>query len=134
MDKYLWQYVMSVNPYTKPEDVLELKELNEWDLLITYANGKRILYDRCTGYFNTVFYDNVNEITEEQEKREFAYRLRSIMRHRGIIQEDLADMTGTSQVMISRYVSGESIPSAIKLNKIAKALRCSMDDFFYKDY
>lgn len=56
------------------------------------------------------------------------------MGRQGIGQEQLADMVGTSQTMISRYVGGGVIPSAIVLRKIAKALDCSMDDFFYKDY
>ena len=31
MDNYLWQYVLKCDPFAKEKDVLEIKELNEWD-------------------------------------------------------------------------------------------------------
>ena len=134
MDKYLWQYVKMVDPFVTENEIAELKELNEWDLLIVFHNGKKVILDRYTGYHKDIFYKDVKELTEEQEKREFAYRLRSLMNRKWITQEQLADQINTSQVMISRYVRGETIPSAITLRKMAKALECSMDDFFYKEY
>lgn len=129
-----WQYIMAINPFIQEDEVESIEEISEWDLLITFSDGKKVMYDKHTGYHNEVFYDDVNELSEEQEKKEFAYRLRSLMGRRGIGQDELADMIGTSQTMISHYVSGRSIPSAIILRKIAKVLRCSMDDFFYRNY
>lgn len=134
MDNNLWQYVRMVDPFATENEIAELKELNEWDLLIEFYNGKKVILDRFTGYHKTIFYNNLNELTEEQEKKEFAYRLRSLMNRKRITQEQLADKLNTTQVMISRYVRGETIPSAITLRKIAKALDCSMDDFFYREY
>lgn len=133
-EKYLWQYVMQINPFTKYDEVEEIKELNNWDLLITYKDGKKILFDRYTGYYKNISYGNINELSESQEKKEFAYMLRSLMGRNLITQEELAKRVDTSQVMISRYVRGETIPSATMLNKIAKAIGCSMDDFFNKNY
>ena len=129
-----WQYVMAVSPFIQEDEVESIEELNQWDLLITFYDGRKIMFDRYTGYHRYVFYDDVNQLTEEQEKREFAYRLRSLMGRRGIGQEELAAMIGTSQTMISHYVSGKFMPNAIILRKIAKALNYSMDDFFYRDY
>lgn len=130
----LWQYVMQINPFIKKEEVLEIKELNEWDILIIFRDGRKIMYDKFTGYHRNIFYNNINEITEEQEKKEFAYRLRSLMGRKWITQEQLAEMTGTSQVMISRYVRGETMPNLVMGRKIAKALGYSIDDFFDRDY
>lgn len=129
-----WQYVMAISPFIQEDEVESIEELDQWDLLITFHDGRRVMFDRYTGYHRYVFYDNVNQLTEEQEKREFAYRLRSLMGRRGIGQEELAAMIGTSQTMISHYVSGKFMPNAIILRKIAKALNYSMDDFFYRDY
>lgn len=134
MDNYLWQYVMMVDPFATEADVIEIRELNEWDLIIEFKDGKKVIYDRFTGYYKNIFYDNIGEITEEQEKKEFAYRLRSLMNRNRITQEKLSEELNTTQAMISRYVRGETIPSAITLRKIAKILNCSMDDFFYKEY
>lgn len=134
MDEYLWQYVLMCEPFATKDDVEEIRELNEWDLLIVFKNGKKIIYDRFTNYHKDIYYVSIDEITEEQEKKEFAYRLRSFMGRREITQERLAKMTDLTQAMISRYVRGEAVPSAIILRKIAKALNCSMDDFFDRNY
>lgn len=134
MNEYLLYYINCVDPFATLADVKEIKEINEWDLLIVFKNGRKTLFDKFTGYYKDIFYDSIHEITEEQEKREFAFRLRSHMARNQITQEDLAEIIDTSQVMISRYVRGETIPSVIVLRKIAKALGCSMDDFFYKEY
>ena len=55
------------------------------------------------------------------------------MKHRQITQEELAEKVGTSQTMITRYVTGRCVPSVVMLAKIARALRCSVDDLLYKD-
>lgn len=134
MDENLWQYVFMCDPFAKEEDIEDIRELNEWDLLIIFRDGKKVMFDRFTGYHKNIFYNNINEITEEQEKKEFAYRLRSLMGRKMITQEQLAEMINVTQAMISKYVRGESIPSIMILRKIAKVLGCSMDDFFYRDF
>lgn len=134
MDSFLWQYVMMISPFIKEEDVEEIKELNEWDLLISLKDGRKFLFDRFTGYHKNVYYNNINELTDEQEKREFGYRLRSLMGRKWVTQEQLAEKIHTTQAMISRYMRGETIPSALVLRKLAKALDCSMDDFFDRNY
>ena len=134
MDNYNWQYVLRVNTFATQDDVINIEKVNEWDLLITFKDGKKVMYDTYTNYHSIVFYNNVNEITEEQEKKEFAYRIRSIMNRKCISQEELAKRIDTSQTMVNHYVNGRCIPNALVLRKIAKALNCSMDDFFYKKY
>lgn len=134
MSSYLFQYARMCDSRISEDDVEEYVEINEWDLLIIFRDGRRFIYDRFTKAYKEIYYDSVDEITEEQEKRELAYRIRSLMGRRWINQDELAEMVGTSQIMISRYVRGETVPSAIMLRKIAKALRYSMDDFFDRDY
>lgn len=131
---YLWQYVMRVDPFASKDDVIEIRKLNDWDLLIVFKDGKKILYDTSNGYYKNISYNHVNELTEEHEKAEFAYMLRSLMKRNFITQEEMANRINTSQTMISHYMNGRAIPSAIMLNKIAKVIGCSMDDFFNKNY
>lgn len=133
-ENYLWQYVLQIDPFAKKDDVIELTELNEWDLLIVFRDGRKILYDRFTRYYKNITYGNINELTAEQEKIEFAYMLRSLMGRNRITQEEMAERINTSQTMISHYMTGRSLPNVITLNKIAKVIGCSMDDFFNKNY
>ncbi len=134
MSNYLFQYARTCDPFITDDDVEEYREINEWDLLITFKDGRQFIFDRFTNAYKRVYYNSINDITDEQERREFAYRLRSLMGRRWVNQDQLAEMIGTTQPMISRYVRGEAVPNAITLRKIAKALRYSMDDFFDRDY
>lgn len=133
MDKYL-EYILRVDPRAKDEDIKEIREINDWDLLISFEDGRKVIYDRFTGYHRNVFYDSVRELTDEQEKQEFARRLRTMMKRKYISQEQLAELVGTSQVMISRYMNGKTLPNVLIIRKIAKVLDCSMDDLFYRNY
>ena len=134
MNEHLWQYVILIDPFAKESDVVSIKELNDWDLLVEFETGRKVLYDRFTGYFKNVYYDDIRDLTEEQEMKEFSNRLRSLMGRKRIGQQELAECVGTSQVMISRYVRGETIPSVLMARKIAKTLGYSLDDFFDRDY
>lgn len=134
MNKYLYQYARMCDPFITPEEVEDYIEVNEWDLIIKFKDGRQFIYDRFTNTHKNLYYNNINELTDKQEKKEFAYRLRSLMGRRWVTQEQLANDINVSRPMISKYVRGEAIPSAIVLRKIAKVLNCSMDDFFDRDY
>ena len=134
MNEYPWCYVLKIDPFAKKSDVKEIKEIDQWELLIIFKNGEKIILDKDTGYYRNLFYKNINELTEEQERKEFGYALRTMMRRRWINQEKLAEAIGTSQTMVSHYMTGRYIPNGITLRKIAKVLKCSMDDLFFIDY
>lgn len=134
MNYLMREAVLSVDPFAKQEDILEVRQLNEWDVLIEFKDGRKFVYDGFTKYHQAVYYDNINNITEEQEKRAFAHRLRVLMGRNRVSQEELAKEIGTSQTMISHYMNGKNLPTVITVRKIAKILNCSMDDFFPKDY
>lgn len=133
MDKYL-EYILRVDPRTKKEDITEIREINDWDLLLSFKDGTKVIYDRFTGYHRNVFYDSVHELTDEQEKQEFARRLRTMMKRKYISQEQLAELVGISRIMINKYMNGKALPSILIVRKIAKVLDCSMDDLFYRNY
>jgi len=133
MDENLWQYVMSFNPFLTEDDVEDIIELNEWDLLIVLKDGRKILYDRFTKYHRVLSY-NAEELSDEQEIREFKTNLRNMMNRKFISQDELASRIGSSQQMVSRYISGDAMPNSLTLRKIARVLGCSMDDLFYKHY
>jgi DNA-binding Xre family transcriptional regulator len=106
------------------------REVNDFDLLVTLEGGKKILYDDFDKTFRALPKD-VSDMSEEECKSEFAYRLRTHMKRKLVSQRDLSDMTGISQSTLSRYLVGISIPSFYKADKIAKALGCSVDEFRY---
>lgn len=54
--------------------------------------------------------------------------IRKLRKLIGLKQSELAEKTGVHQKDISRWESGERIPNATSLSKLAKALQCTLDD------
>lgn len=106
------------------------KEVTSLDMLITLKDGSKVLYDDFNKTYRRMPTD-ISNMTEDECKMEFAYRLRSRMERRCITQQALSELTGISQSSISCYVKGTKIPSFYNADKIAKALGCSVDDFRY---
>lgn len=134
MNEYPWCHVLKISPFIKKDDIEEIKEINGWDLLVIFKDGRKIIVETDSGYHRSLFYNDINELSEEQEKKEFGYALRTMMKRKYMNQEDLAEFVGTSQTMISHYMSGRCLPNIIMGRKLAKALGCSMDELFYIDY
>lgn len=112
------------------EDMIGYKEVTSLDMLITLKDGSKVLYDDFNKTYRRMPTD-ISNMTEDECKMEFAYRLRSRMERRCITQQALSEMAGISQSTLSRYISGNQVPSFYNADKIAKALGCSVDDFRY---
>lgn len=131
MSEFLFKYVLNNNPYISKENVESYKALNEHDLLVTYKNGTMEIFDTFLNTSRQV--NKIKDNNDEQLKLSFKRKLQTLMNRRWITQEELAKRINTSQQMISRYLTGQSIPSAITLKKIADALDCNINEF-YDDY
>lgn len=102
-----------------------------YDEYVVYLNDNTsVIYD---DFDHTIRRTPVNSrhMTEEECKREFSNRLRLIMYRKGITQLQLSKMTGIHQTMLSNYMSGKNMPSFYRVDLIAKALDCTMDDLRY---
>lgn len=116
-------------PYLYKEAV-SYEDLNGYDIIITLKNGASIVYDDVDKSFRNLPKDS-NSMTEDECRREFGIRLEKIMNRKRITQEELSYKTGISQGMISNYITGRNSPSFYNVDKIAKALGCSVDEFRY---
>lgn len=98
-------------------------------ILIELNDGRKVLYDNMDKTCRSIRNVRSNEENNEERWRyEFSQRLRKKMQLRSIGQDELSNITGISRPMISRYASGQSIPSLYNAEKIAKALRCSITE------
>lgn len=125
----LYRDVLEHNPDVKPEKVKSFMAINEYDLLITYTNGKRELFDTFDGYRRYIKYET-DALTEEEHRKEFPKLLYKIMRRKGITQKQLAERLNVSQSMISHYINGKALPGYSMLKKMANVLECSIDDLY----
>lgn len=99
-------------------------------LLYLTAEGKTYLYDELNNHAlpRYISLRKDEKLDKKTWMREFSYRVQTKMIMEGMGIEMLSYVSGLSEYSIERYMNGESIPSARNLQKLALALRCSVDD------
>lgn len=100
------------------------------ELIVKLTDGSSILYDDADRTIRNLP-DDPHDLSKEECNKEFSYRLRKMMQIKGITQYELSERTGIAQPHISNYVRGMRSPSFYVIDKIAKALDCSIDQFRY---
>ena len=131
-ENLIHNYLPYIDPFATEDDLIRAEMINEFEVLFEFKDGRKKVYDIMLHGFRG-FYTKDHVLTDEEWKLSFKTRLYKIMKHRQMTQEELAEAVGTSQTMITRYINGYCIPSIVMLAKIARALKCSVDDFLYKD-
>ena len=114
------------------DEAIEVTECGPSQLFIRMADGSAYLYDDFDGAARPLPRDSSN-MTETECRSEFSARLRRLMLIKGVSQNELVARTGISQAMISRYMTGRSEPGFYNLDKIARVLECSLEEFRYLD-
>ena len=133
LDDFLLEYVISNNYGLYKEDIVEYKAVSPYDLVIEFENGERRIYDTFSNTWSYVKYES-DDLTDEQELHEFQVNLRTLIRRKFMDQTEFARRLGITQGMVSKYLTGRSVPDVLMLRKMAKVLGCSVNDFFYKHY
>lgn len=74
--------------------------------------------------------DRYDEIARNEGawRKNFSKRLLVKMRRKGISQEHLSELSGISTVTISKYVNGLASPSGYNLERLSRALQCSVSE------
>jgi DNA-binding Xre family transcriptional regulator len=106
------------------------KEVSGTEAVVYLKDGSRVVYDDLGKTFRNLP-ANSECMTEAECRNEFGIRLRYLMCWRGISQIELSERTGISRVVLNRYIMGKTTPSFYAVDRIAKALGCSVDEFRY---
>lgn len=115
---------------TVASHAVSYEETDDFELIIHRDDGECVIYDDLDRTVR-VLPSKDTALTEEVWRREFGRRLRKRMVRKGYTQQEFANMVGTSQTMLSNYMNGRCVPSFYMVDKIARALDCSVDDFRY---
>lgn len=129
LDSYVRNNLESYFPFIV-KDAIEIIQVSFNELLIKLNDGTSVLYDDRDNSIRMLPIDSHN-MTEDETRHEFGIRLTKMMQLKGVTQNELSKLTGIPQSMISSYVNGRYTPSFYAVDKIAKALDCSTDDFRY---
>ena len=79
--------------------------------------------DKCD-----VFPDQKEKPAGEFNAKALGSNISYWLKMRGMSQRDLAEKVGSTAASISRYITGNRVPSVPKLYQIAKVLGCTADD------
>lgn len=90
-------------------------------------------YDPMDDSIRQVFMD-WTDADDMTVRKAFGNNLQKLLPYSGMNKSDLADKVGVSRVMMSQYINGKSVPNIIIARKIAKALKCRIDDLFDDRY
>lgn len=112
------------------KDVVEHYYKGGFELIVRLRDGDMYTYDNLEHTIRRLPRDYRN-LSEDECRKEFAIRLCRRMFIAGVSQLELAEITGISRQSLSSYMCGKSIPSFHKVDAIAKALNCSVDEFRY---
>ena len=125
-----WEYIARINPFLQEDDVRYIKDYNYLDLIIVLENGSIYLIDTLYPGFRSLEYKNY-DLTKEQWAMEFGKRLDTLLDRCDKNQGWLSEQLEVSQQLVSRYIRGETIPSAYIMNKIIDVLGCKADDLIF---
>ena len=132
IDEWLWSNFVD---YFRPDfdKVEDIRKVDMDEILVIYKDGTRWLYNERGNCFRGLPLDPEN-MTDEEVVFEFMQRFRSVRRSRAYSLTDLSEMTGISLATLSRYDNGETTPTVVNLRKLAKVLRCDLEDLVLMHY
>lgn len=131
MANYIFENMQSYYPFLS-ERMASYKKVGPYELIVKTNDGETILYDDVNHSIRRLPRDS-NNMTEQEVSVEFRQRLRRLMTQQGVSQLELSELTGIPQSTISNYLTGKFLPGFYNMDKIAKALKCSIDEFRYTE-
>lgn len=126
LDEFLMYYPV------REDDVLEWYASGMHELTILMKNGERRVFNQTAKTVRYIpkiddLYDSVIP-SENAYKNVFAFNLRCKIAEAGMTQQEFAQRTGLKVGAINSYVTGKSLPGVYNLRRIARVLRCSVEE------
>lgn len=118
------------------EEMVDWYPSAQLEITVKIRGGKKYAYDLLSRHAYLVHEsDDIDsiDISEEEWRKLFARNLNRKMRNVAMTQDRLGEMTGISQVTISKYTNGLVTPNSRNLIKMAKALKCSIHELVNMD-
>lgn len=127
------EYIYRNFEYFRPDifkRAVNIQMIDIFELKVELDNGDVVIYDDQTRGVRKLP-DDPDNMTDEEWALEFSIRLRTKMHRQCITQEELCELIGISPNMLSRYMTGKAVPSFRVVDKIARVLKCSVDELRY---
>lgn len=110
------------------EDILDWYPSAQFEITVKLTGDRRYAYTMFGKLYDIRDNDKETDINDEEWKKRFSKKMYDRMCVVHTTQEILSKETGISQTMISKYMTGKSIPSCLNAIKMARALKCSVSE------
>lgn len=111
-------------------DIVRWEPYEKLMICVYYDNGNKAYYDGGDGTVKNVGrrQADVEFIDDELYARRFAWKLRSAINASPLSRAEICQRTGISNASLSGYISGRTMPNVIFIHKLAKVLKCPVED------
>lgn len=138
MDKEQYKYLYNeFEKYYKNNrsEIVGWEPVSKNMIVVYYDNGIRSFYDGITQTVHTVHprSSGAEFIDDETYIRRFTWRLAAAVGSSGLTRDEISERTGISKASLSGYLNGKTIPSAVTVYKLARVLKCSVEDLLGVD-
>lgn len=117
------------------ERAVEVKPKHEHAIRVTLDNGDKVDYNFRTDSFRYITRDGnrdrLREINDLDCRNTFSRNLMDRMKTKGFGQATLAERTGLSSAIISKYLNKKSTPTITNAIRIADVLDCEVEELLY---
>lgn len=128
MDEYMHQVYLYFPDLLG--EVVHAREYVQFMLLLDTNTEYDYFYNITNNVLIPIPKDDKN-LDKESFRRIFGVLLRRALECSGLTQEELSEKTGIPQPNISDYLYGKHFPSFYQIDKMAKAMNCSVEDLRY---
>lgn len=128
MDEYMHQVYLYFPDLLG--EVVHVREYVQFMLLLETNTKYDYFYNITNNVLIPIPKDDKN-LDKESFRRIFGVLLRRALECSGLTQEELSEKTGIPQPNISDYLYGKHFPSFYQIDKMAKAMNCSVEDMRY---
>lgn len=128
MDEYMHQVYLYFPDLLG--EVVHAREYVQFMLLLETNTKYDYFYNITNNVLIPIPKDDKN-LDKDSFRRIFEVLLRRALECSGLTQEELSEKTGIPQPNISDYLYGKHFPSFYQIDKMAKAMNCSVEDLRY---
>lgn len=112
------------------KQTVECRPSGRNSILVTLDDESKLEYNSCDNTIRNVTklysHEQADNMDEDSWRKEFGHKLRRAIFEKGINQDRLAEMSGISRQMLTRYVRGTSTPSGYILTRLCEVLDCDV--------
>ena len=112
------------------ERAIDWRPSGGMSVAVKLKDGAVYDYDPMDNSIRQVAVGTEYEDNDELVRKEFGANLQKMIPYTGLSKMEFAEKIGISNVMLCKYIRGNSSPSVVIARKIAKTLGCTIDELF----